>query len=45
MVLILDVTCPTCRAGMDRRCGDADGEFDSEVYHPERIYLASVTTY
>lgn len=31
-----EITCPTCHAGPDRRCGDADGEFAGDVYHAER---------
>lgn len=31
-----EISCPTCNAGPDRRCGDADGEFAGGVYHAER---------
>jgi hypothetical protein len=31
-----EVTCSTCGAGPDRRCGDAYGEFEAGVYCPGR---------
>ena len=45
MVYPMDYRCPTCDAGPDKRCGDANGEFYADECHAARVALAEEENY